>query len=104
MPYSYNLAMTTTAMMLVPRRHDSSPVLTADGHVLRSVDGEEKSWAVSLNGTIMAGTLMVKNKELFEYLKNDKSGAIDRVLAEACFPQPITKEAPKAEKAEATRL
>lgn len=104
MPYSYNLAMTTTAMLLVPRRHDSSPILTADGHLPQSVDGEENRWVVSLNGTIMAGTLMVKDKELFGYLKDDKSGAIDRILAEACFPQFSMKEAPNAERAEATKL
>ncbi|TLD32263.1 5'-5'''-P-1-P-4-tetraphosphate phosphorylase 2 [Venturia nashicola] len=85
-PYSHNLAMTTSTMMLVPRQKDSSPVLTAEGNLPRSTTGEEKDWKVSLNGTIMAGTLMVKDKELFEYLRDDRSGAIDRVLAEACFP------------------
>lgn len=91
-PYSHNLAMTTSSMMLVPRQKDSSPILTAEGNLPRSTTGEEKDWKISLNGTIMAGTLMVKDRELFEYLKDDKSGAIDRVLAEACFP-PIVKAA-----------
>lgn len=90
-PYSHNLAMTTSAMMLIPRQQDSSTVLTAEGTPPRSADGEEKDWKVSLNGTIMAGTLMVKDKELFEYLRDDKSGAIDRVLAEACFPPVVAK-------------
>ncbi|KAE9963146.1 hypothetical protein BLS_009600 [Venturia inaequalis] len=89
-PYSHNLAMTTSSMMLVPRQNDSGTVLTAEGNLPRSATGEEKDWKVSLNGTIMAGTLMVKDKELFEYLKNDRTGAVDRVLAEACFP-PIVK-------------
>lgn len=90
-PYSHNLAMTTSSMMLIPRQQDFGTVVTAEGNLPRSITGEEKEWKVSLNGTIMAGTLMVKDQELFEYLRDDKSGAIDRVLAEACFP-PIVKE------------
>ncbi|QDS72354.1 hypothetical protein FKW77_008070 [Venturia effusa] len=94
-PYSHNLAMTTSSMMLIPRQQDSATVLTADGKLPRSVTGEEKDWKVSLNGTIMAGTLMVKDQELFEYLKEDKTGAIDRVLAEACFPPIVNKGSQK---------
>jgi sulfate adenylyltransferase (ADP) / ATP adenylyltransferase len=99
MPYSYNLAMTTSAMILVPRRLDSYPITAAENHTPQSSDDQGKYCEVALNGTLLAGTLMVKDRELFEYLKHDQSGAIDRVLAGACFPSKHAKEIEEAQQA-----
>jgi ATP adenylyltransferase len=103
-PYSYNLAMTTSAMILCPRRHESKPVLTADGLPPRGSEGDLANWNVALNGTILAGTLMVKDKELFEYFKGDKDGAIDRVLSGVCFPFEYAKKVQKASESDTTKL
>lgn len=40
--------------------------------MLRRDDGSEVDF-VALNGTVLAGTLMVKNEEAFELLKEDAS-------------------------------
>jgi ATP adenylyltransferase len=56
--FSYNMAMTTSAMVLLPR--------VADAISLGSGRGD-----VSLNGTILAGTLMVREKQQWDYLKSN---------------------------------
>jgi ATP adenylyltransferase len=48
-PISYNLAMTTSGMAILPRR--------AEGTMLRREDGSEIGF-VALNGTTLGGTLM----------------------------------------------
>ena len=60
------MAMTTTAMILAPRVSDGISLHSGLGHV-------------SLNGTILAGTLMVKQKEQWEYFKSNPS-ALDDVI------------------------
>lgn len=59
-PISYNLAMTTRAMAICPRRRE--------GDMLRRDDGTEIGF-VALNGTILAGTLMVKHQEQWDVLQ-----------------------------------
>jgi hypothetical protein len=49
LPISYNLAMTTSGMVILPRR--------AEGTMLRREDGSEIGF-VALNGTTLGGTLM----------------------------------------------
>jgi ATP adenylyltransferase len=49
-PISYNLAMTTSGMAILPRR--------AEGTMLRRKDGSEIGF-VALNGTTLGGTMMV---------------------------------------------
>ncbi|KAF2399390.1 Ap4A phosphorylase-like protein II [Trichodelitschia bisporula] len=69
-PFSYNLGMTTDAMIMCPRRRE--------GKVLQSDNGAELGFA-GLNGTLLAGTLMVKWQEEWELLKS-KPSVLDDVL------------------------
>ena len=62
LPFSYNLGMTTTTLMLVPRRRD--------GSVLRNSNGTEIGFA-AFNGTILAGTMMVKKQEEWDLLRGN---------------------------------
>jgi ATP adenylyltransferase len=50
LPISYNLAMTTSGMAILPRR--------SEGTMLRSDDGTDFGF-VALNGTTLGGTMMV---------------------------------------------
>lgn len=63
-PISYNLALTNEVMVLCPRRNGGNTVKRADGTELDYVE---------LNGTLLAGTLMVKNEETYNLLKGDSS-------------------------------
>lgn len=67
---SYNLAMTTSAMVIVPRR--------SEGTVLHDASGTEVG-SVALNGTILGGTLMVKLRGEWEVLRGS-SEVLDGVL------------------------
>ncbi|GAB7340854.1 hypothetical protein MBLNU457_7215t1 [Dothideomycetes sp. NU457] len=60
LPISYNLAMTTSAIGIVPRRNEA--------YVLKN-DGVNQAGAVALNGTLLAGTLMVKGAAEWEWLR-----------------------------------
>ncbi|CRG92141.1 hypothetical protein PISL3812_09197 [Talaromyces islandicus] len=65
---SYNLAMTESAMMICPRRSETAHLLpqsAAEGE-----NGTVLSGEVSLNGTILAGTLMVKQELEWDDLRN----------------------------------
>jgi len=64
---SYNIGMTRSVLAVFPRR--KGDVHFSEGHV-------------GLNGTIVAGTLMVKRKEEWEALRND-AGILDMVLKES---------------------
>jgi len=64
LPISYNLAMTTSAMGIVPRRNEA--------YVLRN-DTEDSAGTVALNGTLLAGTLMVKGAAEWEWLKEGEA-------------------------------
>ncbi|KAK7999767.1 5 5 P-1 P-4-tetraphosphate phosphorylase 2 [Apiospora arundinis] len=59
---SYNLAMTQTTMALCPR--------VAEGAKIRSKSGEEVG-SVALNGTVLAGTALVKNEAEWDALRED---------------------------------
>lgn len=63
-PISYNLGMTRQAMILCPR--------TAEGTKIKSNTGEYIG-PVSLNGTILGGTLLVKSEEEWDALRSDES-------------------------------
>ncbi|KAF2420512.1 HIT-like protein [Tothia fuscella] len=75
-PFSYNLAFTTTAMIICPRR--------AEGDVLLKENGTKVGF-VALNGTLLAGTLMVKEEAAWNWLKDSK-GRVDQVLEAIGFP------------------
>ncbi len=68
-PISYNLAMTTSGIALVPRRRE--------GCMLRRDDGTNIGY-IQLNGTVLGGTLMVKFQEEWDVLRArpDKLDAI----------------------------
>lgn len=59
---SYNLAMTQTTMALCPR--------VAEGATVHSKSGEEVG-SVALNGTVLAGTALVKNEAEWDALRED---------------------------------
>lgn len=59
---SYNLAMTKDAMVICPR--------TAEGGAVVDSEGREVG-TLSLNGTVLAGTALVKSKDEWEALRGD---------------------------------
>lgn len=72
---SYNLALTTQTMAITPRRSETATVTSA-GDTIGSV---------AINGTILGGTLMVKDEHEFHNLKGHPS-ILDEVLTEIGFP------------------
>jgi sulfate adenylyltransferase (ADP) / ATP adenylyltransferase len=72
--FSYNLAMTTEAIAVCPRRSDSA-----------SIPGLPDENSVSLNGTILGGTLMVKNEKEWDTLK-DQPQILDDILETIGYP------------------
>jgi ATP adenylyltransferase len=61
---SYNLGLTDLSMVLIPRR--------AEGSMISAAAGEPSSIGpITLNGTVLAGTLLVKNKIEWDALKHD---------------------------------
>ena len=71
---SYNLAMTTHLMAICPRRKEAAKIPNA---------GEEGSAAV--NGTILGGTLMVKEMSDWEVIRQNEV-SIDDILSEIGIP------------------
>ncbi|CAN9311386.1 unnamed protein product [Alternaria alternata] len=77
LPISYNLAMTTSGMVILPRR--------AEGTMLRRDDGSEIGFA-ALNGTTLGGTMMVKHQDEWDMLRQ-KPGLLDHILSGIGFPK-----------------
>jgi ATP adenylyltransferase len=76
--FSYNLAMTTERLVVCPR--------VTEGVSLQKEDGCEIGLA-AFNGTILAGTLMVKREEEWEFLRGEQgSSALERVLEGVGLP------------------
>jgi hypothetical protein len=76
-PISYNLALTTSLITICPRR--------AEGCAIPGLEGS----MVALNGTILGGTLMVKERAEWDALREregEGEGGIDEVLREVGFP------------------
>lgn len=63
-PISYNLGLIDRIMVLCPRASDGTKIKTSNG---------DEVGPVSLNGTILGGTLLVKNEEEWNALRNDES-------------------------------
>jgi ATP adenylyltransferase len=76
-PFSYNMGMTTTSMVLCPRRKE--------GKLLHNADGSEVGF-VAFNGTLLAGTLMVKGEKEWQYLREER-GVLDSVLDAIGIPK-----------------
>ncbi|KAF2691991.1 HIT-like protein [Lentithecium fluviatile CBS 122367] len=77
LPISYNLAMTTSGMAILPRR--------SEGYMLRHEDGTEIGF-VELNGTALGGTLMVKCQEEWEALRA-RPETLDAILEAIGIPR-----------------
>jgi sulfate adenylyltransferase (ADP) / ATP adenylyltransferase len=74
--FSYNLALTTDTMAICPRRCETA-----------QIPGLDESHDVSINGTILGGTLMVKNvTEWHTMLENPH--VLDDLIASVGFPWP----------------
>ncbi|KAK4185366.1 HIT-like domain-containing protein [Podospora australis] len=71
---SYNLALTKRAMVLVPRVAEGGPVFEGAGE-----EGKKTVGKVALNGTVLAGTALVKTQEEWDALRKDP-GQLGRVL------------------------
>lgn len=82
---SYNLAMTREVMVLVPRLAEGGPVV-----VSQSGNGKEEEQLVgqlALNGTVLAGTALVKTQAEWDALRRDP-GQLVRILGRIGVPQP----------------
>ncbi|KAJ4362208.1 bifunctional AP-4-A phosphorylase/ADP sulfurylase [Ascochyta clinopodiicola] len=76
-PISYNLAMTTEGMVVLPRR--------SEGTMLKRPDGSEIGFA-ALNGTTLGGTMMVKHQDEWDELRLQK-GKLDAILNAIGIPR-----------------
>lgn len=79
-PISYNLGLTARSMVLIPRR--------VEGSMISAADGEPSSIGpITLNGTVLAGTLLVKNVIEWDALKHDPS-QLSSLLEAIGIPSP----------------
>lgn len=72
---SYNLAMTENAMAIVPRRLEAGKVPSSGGAI----------GSVAINGTILGGTLMVKDEHEWDTLR-EKPSILDDMLTTIGYP------------------
>ncbi|KAF3045652.1 bifunctional AP-4-A phosphorylase/ADP sulfurylase [Didymella heteroderae] len=80
LPISYNLAMTTAGMVVLPRR--------SEGTMLRRSDGSDIGF-VALNGTTLGGTMLVKNQGEWDVLRSQR-GKLDSILDAIGIPRDNT--------------
>ena len=90
LPISYNMAMTTRAMLLCPRRTEGREVRRESGGASGDECGQpgEVIDSVALNGTILGGTMMVKDEEVWNRLRRDDQ-ELRRVLGAVGLPPSI---------------
>ncbi|ETS76127.1 hypothetical protein PFICI_11514 [Pestalotiopsis fici W106-1] len=62
--FSYNMAMTDKVIALCPRAVEGAPIVTGR-------DGGRELGHVALNGTLLAGTALVKTQELYDAIKQE---------------------------------
>jgi ATP adenylyltransferase len=84
---SYNLAITESTMMICPRRSVSA-VISVDDATRKDV---AEAGVVELNGTVLAGTLMVKAQAEWDELRRS-SHCLMKVLAAVGYPHPDIRE------------
>jgi sulfate adenylyltransferase (ADP) / ATP adenylyltransferase len=65
---SYNMALTLDAMVIMPR--------ATEGAAVHDADGKEAGW-LALNGTVLAGTTLVKNESEWDALRGDEGQLLD---------------------------
>jgi ATP adenylyltransferase len=80
---SYNLAMTTSGMVVMPRR--------AEGAMLRHEDGTDIGF-VALNGTTLGGTMMVKRQEEWDALRKRPEMLGDVLAAIGISREPLMEK------------
>jgi ATP adenylyltransferase len=78
---SYNFAMTESAMMICPRRSETAYLNNKNNN---NDDNDTNTGKISLNGTILAGTLMVKQESEWDELRNEPE-KINFLLADVGF-------------------
>ena len=83
----YNLAMTESTMMIVPRRNESAEIAVSSEE---TEDGSD-SGVVALNGTILAGTLMVKAEAEWNELRRNQEN-LTKSLSTIGFPWEDSQE------------
>ena len=66
---SYNLAMTTSRMAICPRRSEAARIDQRKESTDLAID---EAGAVALNGTLLAGTLMVKTEKEWNVLRGEE--------------------------------
>jgi ATP adenylyltransferase len=81
---SYNLAMTTSRMMICPRVCEIAPIQLDES----SRRGLVNEGSVSLNGTILAGTLMVKAESEWSALRN-RPAMLEGILQTVGVPRHV---------------
>ena len=88
---SYNLAMTSNKMAICPRWSEGLDITAAS----TSIDWKEGDaiGKIELNGTILAGTLMVKTEKEWDYLRqNEEGGSLGHILSAIGIPRdPVAK-------------
>lgn len=85
---SYNFAMTTSRMAICPRRSEASTIDPGKGGA-DAAGGADGS--VALNGTLLAGTLMVKTKEDWDALRGlDSETRLKKILKDVGVPRQNT--------------
>lgn len=83
---SYNLAMTTSTMIICPRRSEGCVLIPE--HVDQSLGNGSGIGPVALNGTMLAGTLMVKTETEWDALRGDNGATyLKRILEDVGVPQ-----------------
>ena len=79
--------MTESAMMICPRRNESASISLSK----KGVDDEvAEAGVIALNGTILAGTLMVKAEAEWNELRRDPE-ALGSVLAAIGYPAEVVR-------------
>ncbi|KAL6239318.1 hypothetical protein BDW75DRAFT_227219 [Aspergillus navahoensis] len=84
---SYNLAMTDSTMMICPRKSVSA-VVSVDNATRKDI---AEAGVVELNGTLLAGTMMVKAEAEWNELRRSPD-ALMKVLASIGYPHPDPRE------------
>ena len=88
---SYNLAMTTSVMVICPRRSEASMLVIEDDEP--SPKGRGNIGPVALNGTMLAGTLMVKTEREWDALRGGNGGSLlTKVLEDVGVPHSRNKK------------
>lgn len=83
---SHNLAMTESAMMICPRRNESASISLGK----KGAEEVAEAGVIALNGTILAGTLMVKAEAEWNELRRNPE-VLGSVLAAIGHPAEVVR-------------